>query len=991
MRPLAITVTAAHTFSSVRNGQELSDLAGMLRLGVRIIAALCVAFLEPSTVAWDEAKRQAALNQHVVTNLLPAHGSVLPARVNLCVQATAASGENLTLRFYGRDLSAESAEEFSLIALPDTQVYALGYPAIFNSQTAWIVAQRKTLNIPFVTQLGDIVELGKSAFEWQNADAALRLLEDPATTGLPDGIPYGIAVASHEQSHQGPGWVTHPGWTTPLYNQYFGIGRFEGRAYYGGHFGTNNDNSYQLFSASGMDFIILHLEEEVPPLTDLALRAQVLDWADNVLKTHSDRRAIISSHHLIHPDDASWTAQGQAIYDRLKHNPNLFLMLCAHLAGEPRRTDVFEGNTVHTLMSDYQFFPNGGNGFLRIYTFSPQNDQIRAATYSPWLDEFRVNPNDAFTLAYDMNGGRQFELLGVVPNVPSGQSACREWTGRTGGSTFEWYVDAVGSEVTTRGPVASFSSDGSCLVLADCDDRDPCTSSTCRDGSCKSFRVRNCCEKDGDCDDDNPCTDERCYRAECRNVVTTHACWDGNACTTGDVCNAGVCTGMEDACDDGNACTLDICFEEGCQHEFAPASGCCAADFECHDADPCTVDSCDAGGSCLNVGDPACCRSAAECDDGIGCNVDTCGPTNWAALRLNGSEHVTMKPTGLWPVDIKTGASVFTVELWFKWDGGGSVAGTSELQDGGLPAYPLVTRGRSDDRNAETDARNVNYFLGIRQVPHVLVADFEEHSSGSHPGRNHPVIGSTVIRPHTWHHAAASYDGNCWQLYLDGAPETDGSNCPGEPPNRDSISGLNFGSAQDFQVWIEGHFSGLVDEIRLWKRARSPVEIQANMGVQIATHPDLLGRWGLNEVEDLFVWDSSGNQQTGLAVGGSLETVDVVPLGGNRCSYTPESRLVLGLEVRRTAGATELSWTELGPGSVYDLVSGTLADLRSDGSSPQVECLVDDTAALFYNDTGSLESGAGLFYLLRAGKACSGGGYGTDSSGQQRTPQNGCP
>ena len=48
--------------------------------------------------------------------------------------------------------------------------------------------------------------------------------------------------------------------STQLYNTYFGESRFLGRTYYGGHFGSNNDNHFSLFSASGMDFIVIYLE-----------------------------------------------------------------------------------------------------------------------------------------------------------------------------------------------------------------------------------------------------------------------------------------------------------------------------------------------------------------------------------------------------------------------------------------------------------------------------------------------------------------------------------------------------------------------------------------------------------------------------------------------------------------------------------------------------------------------------------------------------------
>ena len=59
----------------------------------------------------------------------------------------------------------------------------------------------------------------------------------------------------------------------------------------------------------------------------------------------------------------------------------------------------------------------------------------------------------------------------------------------------------------------------------------------------------------------------------------------------------------------------------------------------------------------------------------------------------------------------------------------------------------------------------MNYFLGIRQSDGVLAADFEDTATGL----NHPVAGVTPIPANgAWHHAAATYDGTTWRLYLDG-------------------------------------------------------------------------------------------------------------------------------------------------------------------------------------------------------------------------------
>ena len=78
-------------------------------------------------------------------------------------------------------------------------------------------------------------------------------------------------------------------------------------------------------------------------------------WANSTLQTYANRRAIVVSHSLLNvTDPATWTIEGQAIYDALKGNPNLFLMLCGHNSGESRRTDVYNDSTVHTLLADYQ-------------------------------------------------------------------------------------------------------------------------------------------------------------------------------------------------------------------------------------------------------------------------------------------------------------------------------------------------------------------------------------------------------------------------------------------------------------------------------------------------------------------------------------------------------------------------------------------------------------------------------------------------------------
>src|SRR6185369_16154880 len=128
------------------------------------------------------------------------------------------------------------------------------------------------------------------------------------------------------------------------------------------------------FSAGGLDFIVIHMEYDIRAKS---FYQPVLDWADALLKAYPSRRAIVTSHWIVNTGNpATFSTQGQDIYNALKNNPNLFLMLCGHVNGEGIRSDTFNGHTVYSVLQDYQEITNGGNGFLRVYTFSPANNQI---------------------------------------------------------------------------------------------------------------------------------------------------------------------------------------------------------------------------------------------------------------------------------------------------------------------------------------------------------------------------------------------------------------------------------------------------------------------------------------------------------------------------------------------------------------------------------------------------------------------------------------
>lgn len=327
----------------------------------------------------------------------------------------------LTVELRGRPVDPD----FTIVVLPDTQFYSSDYPETFVGQTLWIREHAAEYDVRAVLHVGDIVDDPLSEEQWLVADRAMAELE-VSTPDFPEGIPYGIAIGNHDEY----------GGSAESFNTVFGEGRFLGRGWYGGHHGGSNDNHYVLFEAGSTRFVAVFLEWSISE------DEPVLEWARDVLLAHPDRRAIVTRHALIgRGDPASWTSDGLDTYEALRDVPTLDLMFCGHLYGEGRRTDTFEDHPITTLLADYQSREEGGNGWLRLLTFSPARGSIHVRTWSTLLDEWETDDDSDFELPYELPAP-PFELITRRSGVPPGTEVRAAWPGLEPGRTYQWYAVA---------------------------------------------------------------------------------------------------------------------------------------------------------------------------------------------------------------------------------------------------------------------------------------------------------------------------------------------------------------------------------------------------------------------------------------------------------------------------------------------------------------------------------------------------------------------
>jgi hypothetical protein len=86
-------------------------------------------------------------------------------------------------------------------------------------------------------------------------------------------------------------------------------------------------------------------------------------------------------------------------------NPNIFLVVSGHSPQEYHsvRKNI-AGKDVMQMVIDYQNLRSGGDGYLKILTFDPNNDKIKFVTYSPWFKKYHWDTTrTTYTFNYNMN------------------------------------------------------------------------------------------------------------------------------------------------------------------------------------------------------------------------------------------------------------------------------------------------------------------------------------------------------------------------------------------------------------------------------------------------------------------------------------------------------------------------------------------------------------------------------------------------------------
>lgn len=320
----------------------------------------------------------------------------------------------------------ENKDSWSIILLPDIQNYVKwnANQPILDLMMAWIEDNIDTLNIKMVLCTGDLVELNDQIHPAHNGDqSAQRQWEFAAQTfnRLDGKVPYITALGNHDFS------IDRELKRTSRFSEFFHIDKNwlnkktlvqTGKDESGQP--SLQNSVYEIKSINGgKDYLFMTIE--------YAPRDTVISWANQIgkLKQYENHRIVLLTHAYLTTKDIHWNGapkwfiyepyienghakkserwtlpksnNGKQIWGKLvKPSSNIDMVLSGHISGEGYRTDKNDaGKTVHQMLFDMQSAGgghqgNGGDGWLRILEFFPDNKTVKVKTFSPL---FAISPS----------------------------------------------------------------------------------------------------------------------------------------------------------------------------------------------------------------------------------------------------------------------------------------------------------------------------------------------------------------------------------------------------------------------------------------------------------------------------------------------------------------------------------------------------------------------------------------------------------------------
>ncbi|MCC2599405.1 metallophosphoesterase [Sphingobacterium sp. FBM7-1] len=337
--------------------------------------------------------------------------------LSLCFAATLLS--NAFGQVVSNKPQLENKDSWSMIMIPDIQNYVKWgrNQPILELMTAWIEANIDTLNIRMVVCVGDLVQNNEKITNDYDGDQSTQRQWEAASGAfkrLSGKVPFIAATGNHDYS------IDREGNRTSRYNEFFKVDdNFLNAKYLVQNARDEQQQqtlanaAYEIKGLGGRDYLFMTME--------FAPRDTIVSWAKKVadMPAYKDHRIVLVTHSYLTPKDelgntpSKWLLwepyqvdgkilksggimlpnanNGQQLWDKfVQPSSNIDIVLSGHFTGEGYKKGINDhGKSVHQILFDAQAMGgggrsgNGGDGWLRILEFFPDDATVKVRTFSP--------------------------------------------------------------------------------------------------------------------------------------------------------------------------------------------------------------------------------------------------------------------------------------------------------------------------------------------------------------------------------------------------------------------------------------------------------------------------------------------------------------------------------------------------------------------------------------------------------------------------------
>ncbi len=298
--------------------------------------------------------------------------------------------------FYDWLTDIDMAEgDYSMVVMPDPQVLVEYSPESFYTVTKWIADNADDLNIKGVIGVGDMVDDDSKAAQWNVSKTGMDMIDAAGVAWMP--------MRGNHERH------------SDTFNEIYKYDELSRKSWFGGSYQEGSlDHTYWFITEGGREYMVLSL--------GWAPSWDVLDWAEELVKSFPEKNVIITAHSymywdgtLVDKNDGSCVnnysgfegyPEGQDIWDRLSKYENVAMGFGGHIGSSDLITYVDKNgagkDVTNMLVNSQNMDYDGCNvGLVCVLTFHNDSDTVDVNWYSPVREAFFRERNQfSFTVPH---------------------------------------------------------------------------------------------------------------------------------------------------------------------------------------------------------------------------------------------------------------------------------------------------------------------------------------------------------------------------------------------------------------------------------------------------------------------------------------------------------------------------------------------------------------------------------------------------------------